>query len=151
MDIETILKNHKKLISKAESLKIEKSKLEDYRLSSAEAFGVKGKSLYSEIPDLFFDDILVNYKLSRVHILVLMYLYRSVWCRPNMSRKFGISPMMSTKQIIDKLAIDIEEYHQAVNHLEKIDFIETIRSGQYFVRKYFSKEFDDIFGQNYDE
>ena len=49
----------------------------------------------SEIPDLFFDEIVVQYKLSRIDIVVLMYLYRKVWCRPNLFKLHGISPLLS--------------------------------------------------------
>ena len=49
----------------------------------------------SEIPDIFFDQILVNYKLSRQEVLVLMYLYRLVWRRPNLHRDYGIGPLLS--------------------------------------------------------
>ena len=35
--------------------------------------------------------------------------------------------------------------------LEELGFISTIRSGQYFVRRYFTKENDEKFGQTYDD
>ena len=31
----------------------------------------------------FFDQIIGEFRLNRVEILVLMYLYRLVWCKPN--------------------------------------------------------------------
>lgn len=104
----------------------------------------------SEIPDLFFDEILVQNKLSRTEVLLLMYLYRLTWCKPNLHRKFGISPMVSYKDIAGSLDISNEILHQTIRRLEAFDFIETIRSGQYFVRKYFSEENDRKYGQTYD-
>ena len=39
---------------------------------------------------------------------------------------------------------------QSIRHLESYGLIETIRSGQYFVRKYFTEENDLKYGQDYD-
>jgi DNA-binding MarR family transcriptional regulator len=105
----------------------------------------------SEIPDLFFDEILVDTKLSRIEILVLMYLYRQVWCRPNLYKTYGISPIMSHSEVSAKLEIELEDLHQAIRKLESFNFIETIRSGQYFVRKYFTEKNDKQYGQYYDD
>jgi hypothetical protein len=104
----------------------------------------------SEIPDLFFDDILVHHKLSRVEILLLMYLYRITWCKPNLHRKYGIAPIISHEEVAKNLDINIDVFHHCIRSLEGFSFIETIRSGQYFVRKYFTKEYDKKFGQTYD-
>ena len=104
----------------------------------------------SEIPDLFFDDILIKYKLTRVEILILMYLYRLTWCRPNLHKKYGIAPMVSHKDVAENLEISIEVLLQNLRRLESFQFIETIRSGQYFVRKYFTRENDELYGQTYD-
>ncbi|MCT4641655.1 MAG: hypothetical protein N4A33_05105 [Bacteriovoracaceae bacterium] len=104
----------------------------------------------SKIPDLFFDEILVEYKLTRVETLVLMYLYRITWCKPNLHVKFGIAPILSHKELAAKLNIDFEALLSAINKLEGYEFIETIRSGQYFVRKYFTAINDKKYGQNYD-
>ena len=49
----------------------------------------------SEIPDVFFDEILVKFRLSRTETLVMMYIYRKVWCKPNLYRAYGISPLFS--------------------------------------------------------
>jgi hypothetical protein len=105
----------------------------------------------SEIPDLFFDKIIVDYKLSRIEILVLMYIYRRVWCFPNLHQSHGISPMMSHTEMAKNLAIAIEEVYSALRKLEEYDFIKTIRAGQYFSRKYFTKNLDESFGQTYDD
>lgn len=105
----------------------------------------------SEIPDLFFDDILVNYKLSRIEVLVLMYLYRSVWCRPNLYKVHGISQILSHTEMSHRLSLEIEEIYQSLRKLEGYGFISTIRSGQYFVRKYFSRKNDEFFDQTYNE
>lgn len=104
----------------------------------------------SEIPDLFFDEILIRFKLTRVDVLVLMYLYRLTWCKANLNRKHGITPMISHQELADRMEISIDNLHQTINRLEGFKFIETIRSGQYFVRKYFSEENDRKFNQTYD-
>jgi len=105
----------------------------------------------SEIPDVFFDQILIEFKLSRVEINVLMYLYRRVWCKPNLYRKHGLSQLQSHFDMCRMLSISLEEIYQSLRNLENYGFIETIRSGQYFVRKYFTKDFDESFGQSYDD
>ncbi|MCR9205147.1 MAG: hypothetical protein NXH75_11245 [Halobacteriovoraceae bacterium] len=105
----------------------------------------------SEIPDIFFDEILVDYKLNRIEILVIMYLYRRVWCRPNLYKEFGISQLMAHTEIAKQLNLSIDEIYHALRKLEELGFIGTIRSGQYFVRKYFTKEHDEKFGQSYDD
>ncbi|MGB0454378.1 MAG: hypothetical protein ACPGJV_11770 [Bacteriovoracaceae bacterium] len=105
----------------------------------------------SEIPDLFFDEILVKFRLSRVEIMMLMFLYRRVWCRPNLYKVYGISPLMSLKEIEATLKLNFEEIYNALRKLEGFGFISTIRSGQYFVRKYFTKDNDESFGQDYDD
>ena len=105
----------------------------------------------SEIPDIFFDQILVDFKLSRSEILLLMYLYRRVWCRPNLHKVFGISPLLSLKEIEQFLKMPMDEVFSGLQKLEGFGFISTIRSGQYLVRKYFTKENDEIFRQTYDD
>jgi DNA-binding MarR family transcriptional regulator len=105
----------------------------------------------SEIPDLFFDQILINIRLSRVELVVLMYIYRKVWCRPNLYKVYGISQIMSHNEMAKQLNITIEQTYQALRKLEELNFISTIRSGQYFVRKYFTQEYDEKYGQNYDD
>lgn len=108
-------------------------------------------STSSEIPDLFFDKIVVDYKLNRIEILVLMYIYRRVWCYPNLHRSHGISQMMSHTEMAKKLGVGIEDVYSALRKLEEYDFIRTIRAGQYFSRRFFSKEYDEQFGQTYDD
>lgn len=105
----------------------------------------------SEIPDIFFDQILVNFKLTRIEIVLLMYLYRRVWCRPNLHKIYGISPLMSLKEMELFLKVSIDDIFNGLRKLEDFGFISTIRSGQYFVRKYFTKENDEQFGQTYDD
>lgn len=108
------------------------------------------KATMSAIPDLFFDDVLVKIKLSRVEILLMMYLYRITWCKPNIHKKFGIAPMINYEEVALKLDVSTEIFHQTIRRLESFGFIETIRSGQYFVRKYFTEENDQKYGQTYD-
>lgn len=124
------------------------------RANSASNLGGAKTSLspsVSKIPDVFFDEILVEYKLNRSEIQLLMFLYRRVWCRPNLHKIFGISPLLSLKEIEAFLKIPMQDLFNALQKLEGFGFISTIRSGQYFVRKYFSKELDEKFGQTYDD
>ena len=104
----------------------------------------------SEIPDLFFDEILIQFKLTRTEILLLMYLYRITWCKANLHQKFGIAPIVSYGDLSSTLDISTDILHQTIRKLEGFGFIETIRSGQYFVRKYFTEENDRKYGQTYD-
>jgi DNA-binding MarR family transcriptional regulator len=106
---------------------------------------------FSEIPDLFFDTILTNYKLTRIEIMVTMYLYRKVWCRPNIYKTYGISQMMSLTEMAQALNVELDDVYNSLRKLEEFGFITTVRSGQYFVRKYFLKEFDQQFSQTYDD
>jgi hypothetical protein len=105
----------------------------------------------SKIPDIFFDEIIVSYKLSRIDIIVLMYLYRRVWCKPNLFKVHGISPLLSHQAMADQNFLSIDDIYNAIIRLESLGFLSTIRSGQYFVRRYFTKENDDIFSQSYDD
>ncbi len=104
-----------------------------------------------EIPDLFFEDILVKFKLNRIEMMVLMYLYRHVWCKPNLYRIHGLSQILSHSEMSAHLRITLDEIYHSLRKLEELGFIETIRSGQYFVRRYFTEEYDEKFGQNYDD
>lgn len=108
-------------------------------------------ALTSEIPDLFFDRILKTFKLGRHEIVLLMYLYRQVWCRPNLYKSHGIGPLNSYAELCTNLGITMEELGNYLRVLENYGLIETVRSGQYFVRKYFTAELDAEYGQNYDE
>ncbi len=105
----------------------------------------------SEIPDVFFDKVIVDFKLNRIEILVLMYIYRRVWCFPNLHRAHGISQMMSHTEMAKNLGIAIEDVYSALRKLEEYDMIKTIRAGQYFARRFFSKELDEVFDQKYDD
>ena len=140
VDIHSILADHR---SKAKS---------DDRIGAEN--GERGQELNSsasDIPDVFFDNIIVDYKLNRVEILVLMYIYRRVWCMPNLYRSHGISQMMSHTEMAKNLGLAIEEIYSSLRKLEEYDFIRTIRAGQYFSRRFFSKEMDTKFGQSYDD
>lgn len=111
----------------------------------------KAKPTIAEIPDLFFDQVIVDYKLSRIEILVLMYIYRRVWCYPNLHRDYGISPMMSHTEMAKVLHLAIEDVYSALRRLEEHEFIKTIRAGQYFARRYFTKALDEELGQSYND
>jgi DNA-binding MarR family transcriptional regulator len=119
--------------------------------TSTETLDAKNQGpFYSEIPDLFFDQILVQYKLGRIDILLLMYLYRKVWCRPNLYRDYGITQILSYTDMAKGCHVTLEDIYQSIKRLEELKFIETIRSGQYFVRKFFTKEMDDLYHVSYE-
>lgn len=105
----------------------------------------------SEIPDIFFDVILQKFKLNRQDITLLMYLYRQVYCRPNLYKSHGIGPLNSYSELSTTLGMTTEELGTHLRSLENFGFIETVRSGQYFVRKYFTESMDQQYGQSYDE
>lgn len=140
VDIHSVLADHKK--------KNLGNNQEEEQHSSE---GLKPHKELIQIPDLFFDKIIVEYKLSRHDILVLMYIYRRVWCYPNLYQKHGLSPMMSHTEMSKVLGMNIEEVYFSLRKLEEFDFLKTLRAGQYFVRKYFTKEMDEFFDFTYDE
>lgn len=105
----------------------------------------------SEIPDLFFDDVLQKFKLNRHEISLLMHLYRQVWCRANLYKNHGIGPMNSLADLSSILHFSVEDLHHHIRTLENYGFIETVRSGQFFVRKYFTEDLDQKYGQNYND
>lgn len=105
----------------------------------------------SEIPDVFFDVILKEYKLSRQEISLLMFLYRQIWCRPNLYKSHGIGPLNSYTELSTNLGFTTDELGTYLRALENFGLLETVRSGQYFIRKYFTEDLDIQFGQNYDE
>jgi hypothetical protein len=113
--------------------------------------GTNLKPTNSEIPDIFFDKIIIDFKLNRIEILVLMYIYRRVWCFPNLHRSHGISQMMSHTEMAKNMGLAIDDVYTALRKLEEHDMIRTIRAGQYFSRRFFSKEMDDLFEQSYDD
>ena len=105
----------------------------------------------SEIPDVFFDVILQKFKLNRSEITLLMFLYRQVWSRPNLYKSHGIGPLNSYTELSAHLGMTTDELTSFLRSLETLGLIETVRAGQYFVRKYFTEALDIQFGQNYDE
>src|SRR5690606_4459636 len=88
---------------------------------------------FAEIPDVFFDNILVGFKLNRHEITLLMYLYRQVWCRPNLYKSHGIGPLNSYAELSSRLGISNEELGSCLRNLENFGLLETVRSGQYFI------------------
>ena len=110
----------------------------------------KSPSTY-EIPDVFFDIILRDYKLGRHEISLFMLLYRQIWCKPNLYKSHGIGPLNSYATLCAVLGVTMEQLGTDLRSLEHYGLIETIRSGQYFIRKYFTEKLDAQFGQNYDE
>ena len=134
MNIQTTLDSHR-------------SRSGEYRTSDNKEAPLPSTSI---IPDLFFDNILVQYELNQMETMVLMFLYRQVWCRPNLYRKYGVSPVFSIETISSSWGVAAKDIHLALDKLRALEFIELIRSGQYFVRKYFTKDFDKLYRQNYD-
>ena len=106
---------------------------------------------FSEIPDLFFDTILVDFKLNRLDIQVLLFLYRQVWCLPNLHRKYGIGQLNNLKALAEHFGTDFNSIQNSLQQLESIEFISTIRLGQYFVRRFFTPEWDSFYTQTYDD
>jgi hypothetical protein len=104
----------------------------------------------SEIPDIFFDEIIPCFKLSRSEISVLMLLYRQVWCRPNLYRDYGIGPLNSYAEISRLLQMQQGEVINVLKNLESHQLVLSVRAGQYFVRKFFTQEFDDSYAQHYE-
>ena len=139
MDLVSIIRGHRS-----------KSK---FRKASSEEITLTEKSVprYSEFPDLLFDEILIEFKLQRVEILVLIYIYRKIWNPNNAYSKYGIGPMLSHQDLSKVLKIDLDELQKAIRKLESLGLIETIRVGQYFIRKYFTEKNDINFNQNYDD
>lgn len=105
----------------------------------------------SEIPDMFFDEVLHQFKLTRPEITLLMFLYRQVWCRPNLYKSHGIGPLNSYNEMSSSLHFSNEELGTHLRSLETYGLIEVVRAGQYFVRKYFTEAIDLKYGQDYDE
>tara|TARA_B100000886_G_C20117666_1_gene364516 strand:+ start:130 stop:555 length:426 start_codon:yes stop_codon:yes gene_type:complete len=106
---------------------------------------------FSEIPDLFFDKILMDFKLNRTDIQVLLYLYRQVWCLPNLHKKYGIGQLNNLKDLSDLFGTDFNSLQKCLQKLETYEFISTIRLGQYFVRRFFTPEWDYFYAQSYDD
>lgn len=104
----------------------------------------------SEIPDVFFDEILPQFKLTRTEISLLMLLYRQVWCRPNLYRGHGIGPLNAYYELARLLHVSQDDVIHSIRSLESHGFIATIRAGQYFVRKFFTEENDAKYGQHYE-
>ncbi len=113
--------------------------------------GPSSPASISEIPDVFFDVVLLKIKLTRLEIALFMFLYRQVWCRPNLYRSHGIGPLNSYTEFSHKIGISSDELGTLLRNLENYQLLETVRSGQYFIRKYFLEELDQQFGQKYDE
>ena len=58
---------------------------------------------------------------------------------------------MSSSDLGTSLKLDIEDLYCVLRKLEEAGFIITVRSGQYFVRKYFTKNNDLKYKQTYDD
>lgn len=134
MDLKSILNDHKS--KHASSL----ASTDNHRLESS----------FSLIPDVFFDDVLVKFKLTRLEILALVYLYRKAWAPTNVDRKYGMTPHLDYKIFSQKLEIESEHLMQTLRKLEEFGFVQKMNHDLYFVRKYFTEELDKRYGQNYE-
>ncbi len=131
-------------------LSMYKSKLTESEASApAEEVRVEAPTL-SEIPDVFFDEVITEIKLSRSEIAILMVLYRQVWCRPNLYRGHGIGPLNSYSELARTLHLSQEELIHGIHSLEGHGLVQTIRAGQYFVRRFFTEKNDLKYGQHYE-
>lgn len=131
-------------------LSMYKSKEQKDDNSAPERELVTEKPTLSEIPDVFFDEILPQFKLTRTEISLLMLLYRQVWCRPNLYRAHGIGPLNAYFDLARLLHVSQDDVIHSIRSLESHGFIATIRAGQYFVRKFFTEENDAKYGQHYE-
>lgn len=113
--------------------------------------GPHAEASVSQIPDVFFDEVLHRIKLSRHEITLLMFLYRQVYCKPNLYKSHGIGPLNSFAEMATHFGITHEELSGQLRTLENYGFIDTVRFGQYFVRKYFTEDLDIKYGQDYDQ
>lgn len=136
----------RKILSQFHSKKTQKD-------SDLQKSGVKSdlQASTSEIPDIFFDEVLYKLKLSRPEITLLMFLYRQVWCRPNLYKAHGIGPLNSYNEMASALHFSNDELASYLRSLETYGLIEIVRAGQYFVRKYFTEALDIKYGQDYDQ
>lgn len=125
-----------------------KKRSEDVQKSNV---GPYDKAIISEIPDVFFDEVLLHFKLTRPEITLLMFLYRQIWCRPNLYKSYGIGPLNGYNEMSQSLHFSVDELGHHIRTLENYGLLETIRSGQYFVRRFFTEELDLKYGQGYDE
>ena len=112
---------------------------------------LEAENYFVEIPELFFDEIMDDYHLSRNEIRVLLFFYRQVWCYPNLYAKYGISPLTNLLELSKSFKISYNDLHKVIKKLEDYEFIHTIRSGQYFVRRFFLPEYDKLYNQEYDD
>jgi len=85
---------------------------------------------------LFFDEILHSFKLSRQEIILLMFLYRQTWCRPNLYKSHGIGPLNSYAEMAGQLNFGQDELSQSLRSLENYGFIETVRDVHLSVEKW---------------
>ena len=134
MDIHSVLQNH--LVKQT----VENSFPEE-----------KKDSLVSEslIPDVFFDDILSQYKLNRMEIMLMMFLYRKTWCGEQPYQKYGVSPAITHTEMAKIQGLEREDVYRVMRKLEFLALIEPVRNGQYFVRRYFTENLDEKYGQIY--
>ena len=128
-----------------------KKKKDQEPVTQKSSVGPQEVASLSSIPDVLFDEVLVKMKLTRSEITVLMFLYRQVWSRPNLYKTHGIGPLNSYAEMANYLHITNDELTHNLRSLENYGLLETVRAGQYFVRKYFTAALDVKYGQDYDQ
>ena len=106
---------------------------------------------FIDIPEVFFTDVMERIALNRNELRVILYLYRQIYCYPNLYEKYGISQLNDLLELSKYFKLNYNELHKILKSLESYELIQTIRSGQYFIRRYFFTEYDEFFGQVYDD
>ena len=106
---------------------------------------------FIDIPEVFFTDVIERIALNRNELRVILYLYRQIYCYPNLYEKYGISQLNDLLELSKYFKLSYNELHKVLKSLESYELIQTIRSGQYFIRRYFLAEYDEFFGQVYDD
>ena len=69
----------------------------------------------------------------------------------NLHRKYGIGQLNNLKALAEHFGTDFNSLQNSLQKLESIEFISTIRLGQYFVRRFFTPEWDSFYAQTYDD
>jgi|GEM_PF-3007821 len=137
--------NLREILTKYSSKGLDKEPEEEKK----ESLPIPSNPKYSDIPDIFFDDILHRYKITKQEIIVLMFLYRKTWCGANIYKGHGISPLFSYEMLAQKCATEKSLLLDALKKLEVLGLITAVRPGQYFIRKFFLEQWDDQFHFNY--
>ena len=97
--------------------KIPPKKSEDALNSESKISDNFSEIVFIDIPEVFFEEILERFSLSRNEIRVLMYLYRQVWCYPNLYEKYGISHLNDLLDLSKKFNLSYNDLHKTLKNL----------------------------------